>query len=164
MLRPAFGERKSRRIEEGLGKAFVAAVLPDKAQPQAAAMQVAATGPMLQAPATAAPLPAPSQATGRTHLWLGLGIIDMTPDLASQIKFPFSGGVYVNSIILDSPADEAELTRGDILVAIADRPITDGNTARQILASLEPGKPVNVIVWRRGKTETLKLVPRASLG
>ena len=144
--------------------AFVAAVLPDKAQPQAAAMPVAATGPMLQAPATAAPLPAPPQATGRTPLWLGLGIIDMTPDLASQIKFPFSGGVYVNSIILDSPADEAELTRGDILVAIADRPITDGNTARRILATLEPGKPVNVIVWRRGKTETLKLVPRASLG
>lgn len=89
--------------------------------------------------------------------WLGIGVIDMTPDLAAKLSYPHSGGVYVSSLVLDSPADEAEITRGDIIVSVAGRPVQNTASLRRILAGFSPGQRVPVTIWRSGKTETLSL-------
>ena len=89
--------------------------------------------------------------------WLGIGIIDMTPDLAAKLSYPHAGGVYVSGLVLDSPADEAEITRGDIVTAVSGRPIQNTASLRDILAGLSPGQVVTITIWRRGKMETLNL-------
>jgi len=84
----------------------------------------------------------------------------MTPGLAAELSYPRAGGVYVSSLVLDSPADEAEITRGDIITAVLGRPIQDIASLRDIVASLSPGQLVPITIWRDGKTETLKLRTR----
>ena len=89
--------------------------------------------------------------------WLGIGVIDMTPDLAAKLSYPHAGCVYVSSLVLDSPADKAEITRGDIIIAVSGRPIQNTASLRDILAGLSPGQVVTITIWRHGKTETLNL-------
>ncbi|MCP4678530.1 MAG: PDZ domain-containing protein [Deltaproteobacteria bacterium] len=89
--------------------------------------------------------------------WLGIGVIDMTPDLAAKLSYPHSGGVYVSSLVLDSPADEAEIVRGDIVTAVAGRPIQGKNDLRKLIAGLSPRQTVPITIWRNSKTVNLKL-------
>lgn len=92
--------------------------------------------------------------------WLGIGVTDMTPDLAAKLSYPHAGGVYVSSLVLNSPADEAEITRGDIIIAVAGQPMQNTASLRNTLAGLSPGLVMTVTIWRSGKTETLKLQTR----
>jgi serine protease Do len=89
--------------------------------------------------------------------WLGVGLMDMTPDLAARLSYPYAGGVYVSTLALNSPAEAAEITRGDIITAVSGRPIRDTASLKDVLAGLSPGQVVAITVWRGGKTETLKL-------
>jgi serine protease Do len=89
--------------------------------------------------------------------WLGVGVIDMNPDLADKLSYPYARGIYVNTLVLDSPADKAEITRGDIITAVSGETIQDTASLKHALAGLKPGQVVTIAVWRGGKTETLKL-------
>ncbi len=93
-------------------------------------------------------------------VWLGIGVIDMTADLAAKLSYPHAGGIYVSSLVLDSPADEAEMTRGDIITAVAGQPMQNSASLQEVLARLRPGQSVKVTIWRGGKTETLRLTTR----
>jgi len=95
-------------------------------------------------------------------VWLGIGVIDMTADLAAKLSYPHAGGVFVSSLVLDSPADEAEITRGDIITAVSGQPMQNSASLRDVLAGLSPGQTVSVTIWRDGKTESLRLKTRVS--
>ena len=58
------------------------------------------------------PSPSPCKHRSSGKAWLGIGVLDMTPDLAVKLSYPHAGGIYVSSVVLDSPADEAEFARG----------------------------------------------------
>ena len=68
--------------------------------------------------------------------WLGIGVLDMTPDLAVKLSYPHAGGIYVSSVVLDSPADEAEFARGDIITAVSGQPMQDSTSLQNVLARL----------------------------
>jgi serine protease Do len=89
-----------------------------------------------------------------TATWLGLGLVDVSPDLATQLRFPFAGGAFVASVVLDSPAEDAEVNRGDIVTSLADQPVTDVESIIRILQTLSPGQVVPITVWRGNKTVT----------
>ncbi len=93
-------------------------------------------------------------------VWLGIGVIDMTADLAAKLSYPHAGGIFVASLVLDSPADEAEITRGDIITAVSGQPMQNSASLQAVLAGLRPGQTVRVTTWRGGKTETLRLTTR----
>jgi serine protease Do len=94
-------------------------------------------------------------------VWLGIGVIDMTADLAAKLSYPHAGGVFVSSLVLDSPADEAEITRGDIITAVSGQPMQNSASLRDVVAGLSLGQTVSVTIWRDGKTESLRLKTRA---
>ncbi len=96
-------------------------------------------------------------------VWLGIGVIDMTPDLAAKLSYPHVGGVYVGSVVLDSPADEAEIARGDIITAVSGEPMQDSASLQSVLARLRLGQTISVTIWRGGKTDTLKLTTKAGV-
>ncbi len=85
----------------------------------------------------------------------------MTPDMAAKLYYPHAGGIYVSSVVLDSPADDAELTRGDIITAVSGEPMQDSASLQNVIARLRLGQTISVTIWRGGKTETLKLTTRA---
>ena len=135
--------------------AFVARVL-DSATNTAAvpvALQSVAAAPV------AAPTPAAAASPG---VWVGVGVIDMSPDLTRSLAVPFQGGVFVSSVILDSPADEAGITRGDVISSMAGAPLANADTLNQVVATLLPEKSVPLTVWRGGKSESMRLTPKAN--
>jgi len=103
-----------------------------------------------------APLP-PAPAANASRVWLGVGLVDVTPEMAAQLSYPFAGGAFVASVILDSPAEEAEILRGDIIVSVAGQPVGDVETVGRVVEGLAPGQSVPVTIWRGGKTSTVTM-------
>lgn len=118
---------------------------------QAAALQ-------MQVPVPPPTIPLPPAATGGA--WLGVGVADVTPDVAARLAYPYGGGVFVNSVTVDSPADTGEVARGDILVALANQPVQNSAALSQLVAGLQPGQTVPLAVWRKGKMKNLSLTTR----
>jgi len=58
-------------------------------------------------------------ATGSvTHPWLGISGSTLDPDTASSYNLPIDSGAIVNNVVAGTPADEAGLEVGDIIVAL----------------------------------------------
>lgn len=56
-----------------------------------------------------------------------------------------------------SAADEADLIIGDIIRAINRRPVHSVADAKRELDSIEPDRPIFLLVWRRGKELFLQM-------
>jgi serine protease Do len=63
----------------------------------------------------------------------GLQLQDLTPELARQLGSKVQHGVVVSGVQPDSPADEASIQRGDIIVEINKQQIKSVGDARQAL-------------------------------
>ncbi|GAH20563.1 unnamed protein product, partial [marine sediment metagenome] len=50
--------------------------------------------------------------------WLGVYIQEVTPEIAEQFDLTEAKGVLVGDVIEDSPAEEAGIKRGDIIVKV----------------------------------------------
>jgi len=128
--------------------AFVSRSVPTQVTP------VALVGP---APAS---VPAQAAPDSATQVWLGVGLVELTPSQAADLSFPGGRGLYVSSVALDSPADEAEMLRGDIVTTVAGQPVADVTSLSRILAPLTPGTTLAIEIWRGGKTEQLSIRTR----
>jgi C-terminal processing protease CtpA/Prc len=82
---------------------------------------------------------------------LGIVAVDLTPDTRAQLAVPADRGVLVAQIEPGSPASKSGLRVGDVVVAIADQPITSASDVDQALTSNASGGKVNMGVMRKGK-------------
>jgi len=93
-----------------------------------------------------------------------LGIIpeDLSQEIKKALNYPHETGVYIMRVEEKTPADEAGLAEGDIILRIDNKKIDDINVLRKIVASKNPNKKVEITVWRNGgeKTLTVKMGKR----
>ncbi len=75
------------------------------------------------------------------------------PDFSYQGK-----GVRVENVMPGSPAELIPLQHGDILIALANQPISDLATYSAILKTLEPGQQTTLQFMRDGKTITVDIM------
>jgi serine protease Do len=74
--------------------------------------------------------------------WIGVGIQDLTPELASAMKVDSRAGVLVNAITDGGPAAKANLKAGDIIGAVAGKKVIDGRElVREVIARGRPDHP-----------------------
>jgi serine protease DegQ len=92
-----------------------------------------------------------------TRGWLGAGVQELTPELAESFKLGDTKGVLITEILRRSPADQAGIKTGDILIAIDNKPISDSGSMLETIASLPPGKVVLVQLVRNGATIGLQV-------
>src|SRR3990172_5332851 len=92
-----------------------------------------------------------------TRGWIGAAVQELTPDLAESFKLGDIKGVLITEIIRNSPAEKAGVRRGDILIAIDDQAIESWGTMQETVASLPPGKVVQIKLMRDGAAMSLKL-------
>ena len=83
--------------------------------------------------------------------YLGVGIQDLTPEMAAAFGTDASGGAVIGEVTEDGPAGEAGLQRGDIVVGLNGKPVEDSRTFRLDVASTAPGSEVALNVLRNGK-------------
>ncbi|MDO8261876.1 MAG: Do family serine endopeptidase [Gallionella sp.] len=92
-----------------------------------------------------------------TRGWIGAGVQELTPELAETFKLGETKGVLITEVIRNSPAAQAGVKTGDILIAIDDQPIGDWSTMLETVSNLPPGKMVLVKLVRDGVAMSLQL-------
>jgi S1-C subfamily serine protease len=80
----------------------------------------------------------------------GLALGEITPSSATHEAAAAFGGALVVHVTPDSPADEAELAAGDIVLAINGRPVHTSAEARRQVQAIERGRPIFLLVSRHG--------------
>ena len=97
--------------------------------------------------------------TGRVERgWLGVGLQEITPELASSLNLAANQGALVSGVVAGGPAAKAGMKVGDVLKAInGNQIITDVNQAINQTTALRPGEIVPLDVVRQGKDLKLSI-------
>lgn len=83
--------------------------------------------------------------------FLGVGIQPLDSDLVEAMGLSDSKGALVNHVIPESPADEAGLKVGDVVVKIIDEEVQSASDLRLKIAAKSPGSSVELTVYRDKK-------------
>lgn len=71
--------------------------------------------------------------------WLGSEIRDIDQTINEQLGLTSTGGVLINNVTPGSPANQAGLERGDVILAVNGTPTKDTFQIQDQLSELEPG-------------------------
>ncbi len=93
-----------------------------------------------------------------TRGFLGVGIQDVTPDIANSIGLGFPRGALVTAPLADGPAGAAGIVSGDIILQINGEPIDDTLDLVRTVSQIAPDSKVDVLVWRAGQELTYQVV------
>ncbi|HUN85870.1 MAG TPA: Do family serine endopeptidase [Terracidiphilus sp.] len=96
---------------------------------------------------------AANNAGGNTHGKLGLTVDNLTPDVRSQLNVPSDvNGAAVESVRPASPADDAGLAPGDVILQVDHKPVTSAENFVSQIHAVPPDKDILVLVWSKGGT------------
>jgi serine protease Do len=98
------------------------------------------------------------KATGKvTRGWLGIGIQELTKELAESFGMKNTNGALVASVEKGSPAEKGGLQVGDVITSFSGKTIESSSDLPRIVAATAPGKSVPVMVLRKGAMRTLNI-------
>jgi serine protease Do len=81
----------------------------------------------------------------------GLGLSDLTPDLREQMQAPKEiHGAVIERVVPGSPADDAGLQRGDIIMQVNRHEVENAADVQQQLSSVPKGQDALLLVWSNG--------------
>jgi serine protease DegQ len=83
-----------------------------------------------------------------TRGWIGVEVQDLTTDLAQSFRLSSAKGALIAGVLPDSPAEKAGIKRGDVLLTVEGKPVTDSSGMLNLIAGLDPGKSANLTVMR----------------
>ncbi len=89
-----------------------------------------------------------------TRGWIGVAVQELTPELAESFKLGDTQGVLISEVVRSSPADQAGIKAGDILITVDNKPLTDSNAMLETISGLPPGK-VAVLKLLRNQREVV---------
>ncbi|MBB6048330.1 S1C family serine protease [Armatimonas rosea] len=88
----------------------------------------------------------------------GIVPTELTARLTRMLRLPSeTKGIVVRAVYRDSPAADAGLQQGDVLVSLAGQAISDEASYRRALAGLRIGQTVEAVVIRDNQQGTVKL-------
>ncbi len=85
-----------------------------------------------------------------TRGFLGVSIQDLTPDIANSVGLDNSHGAVVTEPTKGSPADQAGIKSGDVVLSVDGQEIASAKDLSRNIAEKAPGTKVTVEVWRDG--------------
>jgi serine protease Do len=87
--------------------------------------------------------------------WLGVGIQEVTAELAAKFGIKETDGILVNDVFENEPAARAGLKPGDIIAKVGGRRIETPAGLSRSVAGLSPGTKVELEIIRNGERRTL---------
>jgi serine protease Do len=87
--------------------------------------------------------------------YLGIGIQDLNQDLAKSFGLKDAKGALVSDVKEDSPADQAGLKQGDVLMSYQRTPVEDAVALQRMVTRTVVGTKVPVKVVREGHEKEL---------
>lgn len=83
--------------------------------------------------------------------FIGIQVQDLTPDLAEAFGLNNLNGAVINSVVAESPADQAGLQPGDIIVGISGKSVRNGHDAANQIGLTPVGDKITFNLLRNGK-------------
>jgi len=84
---------------------------------------------------------------------LGLAVSDLTPDLREQLNIPARvNGAAIQDVRPASPADDAGLAPGDVILEVDRRPVESADKFVSAIHAVPAGKNILLLVWSKGGT------------
>ncbi len=87
--------------------------------------------------------------------WLGVMIQEVTPEIAHALGLKEAKGALVADVTPGSPADKADIRRGDVIIEYNGKKIEEMNELPRLVANTPVGKSVPIKIWRNGKIRQL---------
>ncbi|MCP4256426.1 MAG: PDZ domain-containing protein [Planctomycetes bacterium] len=92
--------------------------------------------------------------TAKTQCWLGVTAFPIDSFVLGELNLPTHHGVLVNRVLGTSPAAEAGLMSGDMILRFDNRRIKDEQMLLEYLKGKNFGDRVKIVVLRQGNKET----------
>ena len=89
--------------------------------------------------------------------WLGVLIQEVTRELADSFGMSNPHGALIAKVLDDSPAKEAGLQVGDVIVEFNGKKVTRSSSLPPIVGRTPVGKPANVTIIRNKSKRTIKV-------
>lgn len=89
--------------------------------------------------------------------WIGVQIQPVNKDIADSLGLKDAKGAIVAEPQADGPAAKAGIKSGDVITAVDGKDVAGPRELARMIGAIEPGKSVDVTVWRSGKSETIKM-------
>lgn len=99
---------------------------------------------------------------GKSQAYMGIYGTDVTEEANEKLQVPF--GAYVTGIELDSPAMQAGIQSGDVIVSLNGRTVGNYDEYIRALQDSTPGSTVNVTLMRKNQEEYKAMSFLAPLG
>ncbi len=92
--------------------------------------------------------------------WIGITVQGIDDKLARYLKVSAKRGVMVTSVEPQSPAQNAGLQEGDIILAIDNKKINSIGDYQSVAKGLAAGHTLKATLWRTGKKKTVSVKTR----
>jgi serine protease Do len=86
---------------------------------------------------------------------LGVSIQEVDQSLAESFGLGKPAGALISSVEKDSPAAQAGLEPGDVILSIDGKEIQSSNELPPIVANIRPGTSAKLQIWRKGRTQDI---------
>ena len=101
------------------------------------------------------------------HPYIGLQLVGLTARIAREhnrdpnalVQLPERNGALVQSVLPDGPSDKAGLRRGDLVIAVEDRPVDDPQALLEVVDAAPIGTPLPLKLLRNGREISLSVKP-----
>ncbi len=103
--------------------------------------------PSFSAPAAPNTIPLPGEGP-----YLGVTYIEVTPELARREGLTVTAGALIRRVQDGSPAQEADLKAGDVILKLGDAAIGPDHDLRRLVGAYSPGQAVTLTILRGGQT------------
>jgi S1-C subfamily serine protease len=92
--------------------------------------------------------------------WLGIASVQVPLAPALQEKIGSATGLQVAQVVSGSPADEAGLRRGDIIVKLDGRKVVTTTMVQRLMVEDAISRRIEITVWRSGALVDVIALPR----
>ena len=92
-----------------------------------------------------------------TRGWIGVEPRDLTPEFAENFKLPIKEGALITGVLNDGPASKGGMRPGDVVTAVAGRPVANTAELLNRVAALKPGSEASIDVQRGSQTVQVTL-------
>jgi len=86
-----------------------------------------------------------------------VSISDVKPDTAKSIGLPSPKGALIADVVKGSPAAQAGLKHGDVVLSYQDKPLSDSSGLRNEVADTPAGQQAKLTVWRDKKQQEFRV-------
>lgn len=87
--------------------------------------------------------------------YLGVSMETVTDELSKKNNLNDVNGVYIDSVVPGSAAEEGGMKVGDVITKINDQPVNTSPEVQELVSRYHPGDKINVTFKRDGKEKTI---------